>query len=89
MSAQLKCEGCGEKVACFGLPSNWKKRWCASCGKGHAGAVNVADKKCEGCGVIAASFGLPSDGKRCWSGLLTQGARGPGPIGLTIPAHVH
>ena len=62
------CESCPREpgtLASFGLPSDGKKRWCAGCGRGQAGAVNVAKKKCEDCGLKQPSFGLPGDvGKR-------------------------
>ena len=61
-----KCEGCGLKRPNFGLPAERKKRWCAGCAKGHAGAVDVYNKKCEGCQLKAPSFGLPSEGKARW-----------------------
>jgi hypothetical protein len=48
------------------LPAEGKPRWCAGCGKAHAGAVDVKSKKCEGCGVKHAAFGLPAEGKRRW-----------------------
>ena len=27
------CEGCGAKQACFGTPTERKRRWCSGCGK--------------------------------------------------------
>ena len=41
-----KCEGCQLKRSSFGLLAEGKKRrWCAGCAKGHAGAVFVKKKK--------------------------------------------
>ena len=42
---KTKCEGCQLKLPNFGLPAEGKKRWCAGCAKGHAGAVGVAKRK--------------------------------------------
>jgi hypothetical protein len=41
-----------------------KRRWCGSCAKDHAGAVDIIAKMCEGCKTKHPSYGLPSDGKR-------------------------
>jgi hypothetical protein len=52
----------------LGLPAEGKKRWCAGCATGHAGAVNVGSNKCEDCRLKQPNFGLPSDGKKRWCG---------------------
>ena len=61
--SKCMCEKCGQKWATFGLPSsNVKKRrrWCQSCAKHIAGAVDVTHKMCEDCSVKQASFGFES-----------------------------
>jgi hypothetical protein len=36
----------------YGLPTDGKKRWCASCAReSHPDAVDLASKKCEDCQV--------------------------------------
>ena len=37
-----KCEGCKTKRAIYGLPTEAKTRWCASCAKDHEGAQHGA-----------------------------------------------
>jgi hypothetical protein len=71
VAVQALCEGCQLKLPTFGLPAEWKARWCGGCAKGHEGAVNIKEKNkyCEGCGKNAARLRLPADGKkRRWCG---------------------
>ena len=58
--------GCAPPPEDCPLPSEKKKRWCTRCAKGHAGAVNMAQKQCEECGLRQASSGLPSDLQKRW-----------------------
>ena len=44
MGRVKKCEGCGLKVPSLGLPAEGKARWCTSCGKAQAEAVNITSK---------------------------------------------
>jgi hypothetical protein len=72
-----KCEGCGLKQPNFGLPAEGKKRrWCAGCAKGHAGAVDVRNNKCEDCELKQPSLGLPADGKARWCSGCAKGHAG-------------
>ena len=77
-----KCEDCAGPVPSYGLPDdvNKKSRWCSSCAKGHAGAVDVVGKKCEGCGLKQPSFGKPEgsggDGKMRWCVACAKGHEG-------------
>ena len=68
-----KCEDCGLKWPNFGLPAKGKKRWCAGCAEGHAGAVNVVSKKCEDCGLKRPNFGLAVGGKKRWCADCAKG----------------
>ena len=52
-----KCEDCGKASRSFGLVSEGRFRWCASCGKTHGG-VDLC-KRCEDCGVKAAQYSMP------------------------------
>jgi hypothetical protein len=63
------CEDCQQNFRLFGLPSDRKKRWCADCGSGHAGAVDLSielGRLCRGCQVVAASFAVPPETKPVW-----------------------
>ena len=73
------CEGCGAKQACFGTPTERKRRWCSGCGKEH-GAVSLGARMCEGCGAKQASFGTPTERERRWCG---ECGKSHGAINLT------
>jgi hypothetical protein len=64
--AKKMCEGCGLKHPIYGLASEGKKRWCASCGAAEGAVPLQKQKMCEGCGLKQSNYGLASEGKRRW-----------------------
>jgi hypothetical protein len=74
-----KCEDCGLKLPVFGLPVEGKRRWCAGCAQGHAGAEDMNSKKkkkCEECGLKLPVFGLPAEGNTRWCAGCAKGHAG-------------
>ena len=68
-----KCEDCAQKRPAFGLPAEGKTRWCGSCAKAHAGAVDISSRKCEDCQEKRASIGLRTEARGRWcSGCISN-----------------
>eukprot|EP01047_Picozoa_sp_COSAG01_P076870 COSAG01_NODE_13649_length_1553_cov_3.482118_2_plen_248_part_00 len=65
MPGSAKCEDCGLKCPSYGLPTEGRKRWCAVCGRRHAGAQPL-NPLCEDCSLKRPSYGLPSESVRRW-----------------------
>jgi hypothetical protein len=60
------CGGCGLKQPKYGLASEGKKWWCASCGKSEGVGILKMQNLCEGCGFKCKNYMLASEGKRWW-----------------------
>ena len=65
MLSQRGCEHCHlGQCPTYGLPCEWRRRWCAACAKAHAGARDLTSKLCEDCGLKQSSFGIPCEGRQ-------------------------
>ena len=65
MLSQRGCEHCHlGQCPTYGLPCEWRRRWCAACAKVHAGARDLTSKLCEDCGLKQPSYAHPADGLR-------------------------
>ena len=76
------CEDCRLKQPNCGLPSERRRRWCATCAKAHAGARDLTFRRCEDCGLKQPSYGLIEEGlRRRWCSRCAgahEGARSRG-----------
>jgi hypothetical protein len=68
-----KCDGCGDKVLSFGLPTEGKTRWCGGC-----------VKKCGGCQLKLPSFWTAGGGEKVkarWCGGCVKARAGAVTVG--------